>query len=123
LVILGALLDPARCRLEVLSTDILSGELVSRIEREHPALVCIAVLPPRGLTHTRYLCKRLRNQFREPKIVVGSLGLEHSVELTRQRLIAAGAHAVGTAFEETAAQIHNLVQVAAAPRPGKPVAV
>jgi predicted PurR-regulated permease PerM len=123
LVILGALLDPARCRLEVLSTELLSGELIAKIEREHPALVCVAVLPPRGLTHTRYLCKRLRNQFPELKIVVGCLGLEHNADQTRQRLIAAGAQSVGTTFEETAAQILGLVQVAPTPRPGKPVAV
>ena len=36
-----------------------------------PAVVVISTLPPGGLTHTRYLCKRIRQRFPEIKIVVG----------------------------------------------------
>ncbi|HZT82092.1 MAG TPA: AI-2E family transporter, partial [Gemmataceae bacterium] len=68
------LLGPARCRLEVLSAKTLAAELLERVGRDHPAAVCIAALPPGGLTHTRYLCKRLRAHFPGLKVLVGRWG-------------------------------------------------
>jgi hypothetical protein len=33
-------------------------------------IVCIAALPPGGLTHARYLCKRLRARFPQRSIIL-----------------------------------------------------
>jgi hypothetical protein len=57
---LAQLLDPARWEVEVVPVTLLAGELLSFIEEKRPAALCIGSLPPGGLAHTRYLCKRLR---------------------------------------------------------------
>jgi predicted PurR-regulated permease PerM len=68
---LARLLDPARFSLERTACGTLTGELLELVDKKRPALVCIAAMPPGGLAHVRYLCKRLRNRFPELKIVVG----------------------------------------------------
>jgi hypothetical protein len=69
------------------------------------------VVPPGGLTHTRYLCKRLRNRFPQIRIVVGRWGAS-DLENQRQSLNAAGADYLGTTFEKTAAQLAEIAQFA-----------
>jgi predicted PurR-regulated permease PerM len=65
------LLDPALWEVEAAPANALTSELVERIEKSRPAVAVIAALPPGGLAHTRYLCKRLRQRFPELKLVVG----------------------------------------------------
>ena len=60
LAMLQQLLDPARWQTEVTAVDVLTAELACRVAADGPALVCIGSLPPGGLAHSRYLCKRLR---------------------------------------------------------------
>jgi predicted PurR-regulated permease PerM len=107
-------------QLETTGTDHLVGELLDRVEREQPAVVLIAAVPPGGLTHTRYLCKRLRNRFPQIRIVVGRWGAT-DLETQRQSLNAAGADYLGTTFEKSAAQLAEIAQFArpaqAAPPP------
>jgi len=91
--------------------------VLERVGEEEPAVVCIATLPPNGLSNVRYLCKRLRAQFPELKIVVSRLGRIENAEKTRQRLLAAGADVVTTSLLETRSQLLPLVQAAALSRP------
>jgi predicted PurR-regulated permease PerM len=98
-------------QLESTGTDHLVGELLDRVEREQPAVVLIAAVPPGGLTHTRYLCKRLRSRFPQIRIVVGRWGAT-DLETQRQSLNAAGADYLGTTFEKTAAQLAEIAQFA-----------
>jgi predicted PurR-regulated permease PerM len=111
------LLESSPCRVEVLSAQTLSGELVARVEREHPALVCIASLPPGGLSLARYLCKRLRNHFPELRIVIGCWGLTQNVQRARERLQAAGANGVATTLLEARSVVLPMVRAAAAVNP------
>jgi predicted PurR-regulated permease PerM len=123
--LLRQLLDPARCRLEVVPGKTLSGELLSRVQEEQPVVVCIAVLPGEGLAHTRYLCKRLRAQFPDLKILVGCWGLKDNVERITDRLRSAGADQVGTTLLETRDQLVPLVQLQAhaqEPKADRPLA-
>jgi hypothetical protein len=105
------LLDPAKCDLELTSSELLASELVSLVEEQRPAIVCIAALPPGGLAHTRYLCLRLRARFPELKIVVGRWGLESNVERNQEVLAAAGADHVGLTLVETRNQVNQLIQI------------
>jgi hypothetical protein len=59
----------------------LTGELLDRVAERRPAAVCIATIPPGGLAHTRYLCKRLRSRFPDLKILVGRWGT-HDITTT-----------------------------------------
>jgi hypothetical protein len=56
---------------EVLSIEMLSAEMVTLAGEKEPAVVCVGAMPPGGLAHTRYLCKRLRARLPDAKIVVG----------------------------------------------------
>lgn len=101
--------DLRRFELTTAGTDQLVGELLDRVERNQPAVVLIAAVPPGGLTHTRYLCKRLRQRFPRLKIVVGRWGAVE-LETQRQSLTAAGADYLGMTLEKTSAQLAEIAQ-------------
>ena len=67
---LGRLLDPSRYRLQSASTVTLVSELAAAVDGAGADVVCIAALPPGGLTHARYLCKRLRARFPQQSIIL-----------------------------------------------------
>jgi predicted PurR-regulated permease PerM len=75
LEMLQQVLDPARWSLELIASETLTAELLDLVAQRKPALVCIAAIPPGGLAHTRYLCKRLRTRFPDLRILVGRWGL------------------------------------------------
>ena len=113
LEMLRQLLDPARWDVEVLSLEMLSAELVALAGEKEPAVVCIGALPPGGLAHTRYLCKRLRARLPEAKIVVGRWGLKGNVEQNQEQLREAGADQVETTLLETRTHLHAWLPVLA----------
>ena len=90
------LLDPARYRIEVSGTGMLTAEVVAWVGLHRPALLCIGAVAPGGLSQARHLCKRLRSQYPELKIVIGRWGLHDEKEPDRQHLLAAGADYVET---------------------------
>jgi hypothetical protein len=102
------LLDPARYQMEVGRTGMLTAEVVASIDLHRPALLCIGAVAPGGLSQTRHLCKRLRSQYPELKIVVGRWGLHDEKDADRQQLLAAGADHVETTVLDTQ---RTLVQV------------
>ncbi len=110
---LRQLLEPPGCRLEVLSSKMLSAEVVARVAECSPALVCIGSVGPGGLAQTRYLCKRLQGQFPDLRILVGRLGSGDTIEQVRERLRAAGAFQVAVSVLELRDFILPLVPVAA----------
>ncbi|MEJ7592286.1 MAG: AI-2E family transporter [Planctomycetaceae bacterium] len=87
--------------IEQTSVETLSSELVARIALDPPAIMCIAALPPRGLAHARYLCKRLRDSSPELQIIVGRWGQKRNGKLEREQLEQAGANFVTTSLAET----------------------
>jgi hypothetical protein len=99
------LLDPVKWAVEVPSPDTLSSELLGTVEEIRPAALVIASLPPGGLAHTRYLCKRLRQRFPDLKILVGLWGWVGDANGPRQTLTAAGADAVDTTLAAARAQL------------------
>ena len=81
--------------------------VLAGVAEKEPAMVCISSLPPGGLAHTRYLCKRLRASFPKLKIVVGRWGLKNDIEKNQQQLQEAGADLVGVNLLETRNQINS----------------
>jgi hypothetical protein len=69
--LLSKLLDSENWQFEVAPAGILTSELIDRIDKFNPAILVIASIPPGGLTHARYLCKRIRRRFPELKMVIG----------------------------------------------------
>jgi predicted PurR-regulated permease PerM len=111
------------CRLEVLSSELLSAEVIARVREERPALLCIGSLPPGGLAQARYLCKRLRRQFPDVKILVGRWGQTENIDKMQNRLVAAGADYVAATLLESRAQALPLLETSfhAQQRATKPV--
>jgi predicted PurR-regulated permease PerM/CheY-like chemotaxis protein len=95
------LLDPAQYRIEVSGTGMLTAEVVAWVDLHRPALLCIGAMAPGGLSQARHLCKRLRSQCPELKIVIGRWGLHDEKEADRQHLLAAGADHVETTVLDT----------------------
>jgi predicted PurR-regulated permease PerM len=102
--LLAATLDPTRWQVEVLPADTLGSELLLQTGEKQPDLFCIAALPPGGLAHTRYLCKRLRARFPRVKILVARWG--EAAEAAAERLTRAGADLVSASLEDTRQQLH-----------------
>jgi predicted PurR-regulated permease PerM len=107
LLMLEQLLDQGRWDVEVLGAGILTGELLERVAQDTAAIVCIGALPPGGLAHTRYLCKRLRAQYPKLHIVVGRWGLKGSLAENREQLQESGADSMATTLVETKAQLEK----------------
>jgi hypothetical protein len=99
------LLDPGQWEMEIAGVEMLSAELIALAEETKPALICIGSLPPGGLAHTRYLCKRLRSRLPEAKILVGRWGLKDNVEQNQEQLKEAGADHVETTLLATRTQL------------------
>ena len=71
LLMFRQLLDGTRYEVEIMSDAMLTAEVVARIGEKSPAMICIAAVPPGGLAQTRYLCKRLRARFPNPRLRSG----------------------------------------------------
>ena len=111
LEMLRQLLDPTKWVVEVAAVETLTADLVTQVAEDAPALVCIGALPPGGLAHTRYLCKKLRARFPKVKIIVGRWGLTDGVEANREQLHDAGADLTATTMLEMQSQLNSLLPI------------
>jgi predicted PurR-regulated permease PerM len=85
--------------IEVLSTDLMTGEVLAEIEARKPAAVVVASLPPAGLTPARQLCMRLDARVPALPVVAARLGdPESEVEGRVAVLEAAGCEEVATSL-------------------------
>jgi predicted PurR-regulated permease PerM len=81
------------CDVTLVDADLLIAEVAAAVEESGAPVVCVAALPPTGLSRARYLVKRIRARSSEVRIIVGRWGFEldsREVELLRS----AGADAV-----------------------------
>lgn len=113
LEMLRQLLDPAKWVVEIAAVETLTTDLVGQVAEQAPSLVCIGALPPGGLAHARYLCKKLRARFPEVKIIVGRWGLTSGVEANREQFQEAGADLTATTMLETRSQLNSLQPILA----------
>ena len=114
------LLDPTRYRIEMSGTGMLTAEMVAWADLHRPALLCIAAVAPGGLSQARHLCKRLRSQCPELKIVVGRWGLHDEKDPDRQHLLAAGADHVETTVLDTQRALVQVGLTLGRPAPESP---
>lgn len=120
LEMLGQLLDPAKWHVRFVAVETLAAELVELVVQEKPPVLCIGSLPPGGLAHTRYLCKRLRMHVPGVKIVVGRWGAKGNLEQTFAQVREAGADDVETTLHETRSHLTAWLPVLAQERkPGE----
>ena len=70
------LLKPGKWDVHTVDANTLAAELVAQVEDRKVGLICIGSLVPGGWAHTRYLCKRLRSQFPNLRILIGRWGAQ-----------------------------------------------
>jgi predicted PurR-regulated permease PerM len=75
---------------DVVSTRVLAGEMLTRVAEDPDGIVCVSALPPFAATHARYLCKRLRPRFPKLKITVGLWTTNGGAKKAQERLTATG---------------------------------
>jgi hypothetical protein len=120
LEMVGHLLDPARYRMEVSRTGMLTAEVVAWVGLQRPAVLCIGAVAPGGLSQARHLCKRLRSQCPELNIVVGRWGLHDEKDADCQQLLAAGADHVETTVLDTQRTLVRVGLTRGSPAPESP---
>jgi hypothetical protein len=80
------------------------------INRERPRVACVLAVPPLGYMHARYLCRRLRAQLQEFKLVAAIL-TEGDLNELKQRQPPISADELASSLKQTVAQIVALVPV------------
>jgi predicted PurR-regulated permease PerM/CheY-like chemotaxis protein len=113
LTMLSQMLRLTGYSLEVVSSKKLTAEVLEQITRTAAAVVVVGALPPSRSSQARYLCKRIRQQAPDVKILVGRWGEKDNRERMEQRLLAAGADSVAWTLHDSRDQIVPLLQVAA----------
>ena len=103
--VLAQSLAPLGVKTEVMSTRSLPADIETAVERDRPAFMVIAVLPPGGLVQAKFLCRRLRKKFPELPILVGLWGKMRDFDHILLVMRKAGATYVCTGIEQTAGQI------------------
>jgi predicted PurR-regulated permease PerM len=94
-LMLGQVLATEGCVVQAVSVTSLADEMVDFIKQCTADVVCISATPPAAVMHARYLCKRLRGQLREVKLVVGLWDAQGDLTKARER-IGCGAIVVAT---------------------------
>jgi predicted PurR-regulated permease PerM/methylmalonyl-CoA mutase cobalamin-binding subunit len=112
----AGLLPAAHWEVKVTGVATLTSELLDQAGQFDPDVICIAALPPNGMAHVRYLCKRLRARFPEVRIVVGRWGGAESAAETAQ-FVEAGASAVAVSLSAARASLAGWLPVFTATPP------
>ncbi|MEO5630033.1 MAG: hypothetical protein ABIQ62_09740, partial [Thermomonas sp.] len=109
LAMLGKLVDIGRVEWTSAGSDSLSSEVVAKVKAHPYKVIVLMALPPGGLAHVRYLCRRLRAEEQAVKILVVRPGL-YADDTPRQRreLLDAGASQVVTSMKDAVVQLNEL---------------
>ena len=99
------LLDENKWEVDVSPAAHLTSEVIVRVQEFNPAILVICTLPPGGLTHTRYVCKRIAKQFPDGRIVVSRCENTPITAETTSQLAEAGASHVA---QNMTATVHYL---------------
>jgi predicted PurR-regulated permease PerM len=106
---------------EILSTDLMVGEVLATVEKECPAAVVVPSLPPAGLTPARQLCLRLHARVPSMPIVAARLGDPESEVRDRVALLEeAGCSDVASSLDALKRTVHRVVAAAIRANPAPP---
>lgn len=106
---LAKLVDHGRIDLSTGSSAQLASDVLALAKEAAPDAVALVSVPPGGLAHARYLCKRLRAALPEVRIVAVRPGLGEDQRRGQQReLTADGADRLATTLAEGVAELNKL---------------
>lgn len=102
---LKLLLDEQKWEMEIVQHEMLSSEALQKVAEGEIKAVCLGGVSPGSMVHTRYLCKRMRVQFPDLKILVGIWGTSSVDEDKIKMVQEAGADWVGSSLLEARDQL------------------
>jgi predicted PurR-regulated permease PerM len=105
---LGQLLTPSGCILEIITYTESSLQVIERVAEKSPKLVVVSHFSREGLTSTRYLVRRLRARFTDLPILVGRWGRTDNFASAEERLVAIGASRVVNTLADARDRILDL---------------
>jgi len=117
LAMLTHLLDDLPITLEVATTRLSFAELLSLVQAQEFAAVCLADLPPSPPSKTRYLVRRLRVALPNVRILIGRWGPPELADESTQLLRDTGADLVASTLLETRTYLNGLIEMPQAPGP------
>jgi predicted PurR-regulated permease PerM len=109
-LMLAQLLNARGIGTKPISADALASERLEEANREKIEVVCVSTVVPDGFLHARYLCKRLRDQYPELRIVAAVVARGDEGDIRKHEL-SASANEVATTLSEAVKQIQSLVSV------------
>jgi predicted PurR-regulated permease PerM len=115
---LAQLLHKRGIEARALPSGTLAEESLDEVRRHKAKIACVSAVPPFGYMHARYLCRRLRAQFQDVK-VVGAILTERDVEELKQRQPGLVVDEIASSLKEGLNRILSLVNGASA-RAGPP---
>jgi predicted PurR-regulated permease PerM len=118
--LLARTLSPVRWDVTIGSTATLTGELADSLPAIDPAVVVIGSVPPGGVSHVRYLCKRLRPRFPSGRLIVGRWGGNDDPAGEPDKFRSVGADEVTTSLADTHRNVSAWFPVVAPQGGGEP---
>ena len=115
-LMLTHLLEARGVRARTVSAGSLASERLEEAGEEKIEVVCVTALVPDGFLHARYLCKKLRTQFPELRIVAAVVVRDEGRDV-RTREFLASASEVARSLGEAAQQVQALIPVRPTPAP------
>jgi hypothetical protein len=79
-LMLRQLLEKRGISVKDIATGISAGEINLEVTQSNPKVACVVAVPPFAYMHTRYLCRRLRSQFKELKLTTALLSENEQAE-------------------------------------------
>jgi hypothetical protein len=117
LKMLGQLIAPAGCHLDIIADAESPLQVVEQVAERDPKLVVLSHVPPEGLAQSRYLVSRLRAHFAALPIAVGRWGETGGAASAAERLTGVGA----TSVVFTLADARDWILAKSFPAPEEPL--
>ncbi len=89
---------------KAMDSQALASESLEEVGKDKPQVVCVAAIPPLGYLHTRYLCRRLRAEYPELRLI-GAVLTEGDVEEIKKRRPAVTANDLASSLKQAVTQI------------------
>ncbi|MGI8907603.1 MAG: AI-2E family transporter [Candidatus Sumerlaeaceae bacterium] len=102
---LAQILVRAHHTVRVVSVETFAGEMVEQVKEFEPDVVCISALPPLATTHARYLCKRVKAEVPNARVMVGLWNAEGNSVEALKRLEGSGVDVVVKSIQEAVGRV------------------
>jgi hypothetical protein len=106
---------PVSCRFEILPFGTLLSERAAYVSQNRPIAVCLSVSRTSDLTLVRRLCKKLRRENPDTRLIVGHWSDRSDSDVERQ-LSAAGADQVVISIDDMQRRLQSLIHLQLAKR-------